>query len=85
MLYEVITMKNKGFTLIELLAVVMVLGIIALIAVPSVSNIIAKSKKDALLVTANNLVSTAKNYYLNKMLLDDELNQAVSFSRNNFV
>jgi prepilin-type N-terminal cleavage/methylation domain-containing protein len=72
--------KNKGFTLIELLAVVMVLGIIALISVPSVSGLLAKSKKDALLTTANNLVSTAKNYYLNKMLLDDELNQAVSIN-----
>ncbi len=73
-------LKNKGFTLIELLAVVMVLGIIALIAVPSINGLIAKSKKDALLVTANNLVSTAKNYYLNKVLEEDELDQAISFN-----
>ena len=31
---------KKGFTLIELLAVILVLGIIALIAVPKVVNII---------------------------------------------
>ena len=33
-------MKNKGFTLIELLAVILILGIIALIAIPSVNKVV---------------------------------------------
>ncbi len=36
-------LKNqKGFTLVELLAVIVILGIIAAIAIPSIGNIIDK-------------------------------------------
>ncbi len=73
-------MKNKGFTLIELLAVVMVLGIIAIIAVPSINGLLDKSKKDTLFATANNLVDTAKQYYMNNVLVNDGLASPVSLS-----
>ena len=35
---------KKGFTLIELLAVILILGIIALIAIPTVNNIISEAR-----------------------------------------
>ena len=38
-------MKSKGFILIELLAVIIILGILILIAIPSVTNYINNSRK----------------------------------------
>lgn len=41
-------MKNKkGFTLLELLAVIVILGVIMLIAVPAISNVQTNNKKKA--------------------------------------
>lgn len=39
-------MNKKGFTLVELLGVVVILGIVLTIAIPSVSNYIDKSKRE---------------------------------------
>jgi len=42
-------LNNKGFTLVELLAVVTILGVLMLIAIPSISSMIEKSRKEAYL------------------------------------
>jgi prepilin-type N-terminal cleavage/methylation domain-containing protein len=39
--------KKKGFTLVELLAVIVILAIILAIAVPSITNMVANSRKAA--------------------------------------
>lgn len=56
-------MKNeKGLTLIELLAVIVILGIIAAIAVPSIANIIEKSRFDAIKADGIQVLNAAKIY-----------------------
>ncbi|MFP7444114.1 prepilin-type N-terminal cleavage/methylation domain-containing protein [Bacillus infantis] len=56
-------LKNeKGLTLIELLAVIVILGIIAAIAIPSIGGIIKKSENDAKVAEGLQIISAAKMY-----------------------
>lgn len=56
-------LKNeKGLTLVELLAVIVILGIVAAIAIPSIGSIIQKSKEDAVKADAITVINAAKTY-----------------------
>ena len=61
--------KTNGFTLIELLAVIVILAIILIIAVPSIANIIKKSREDSYLSQVE-LIEKAAGLYASKYLLD---------------
>jgi type IV pilus assembly protein PilA len=54
-------LKNqRGMTLVELLAVIVILGIISAIAVPSIGQVINKTKTDAHVANAQQMVNAAK-------------------------
>lgn len=64
--------NKKGFTLMELLAVILILGILSLIAVPNVISIVENNKKDIMLSDARKLISQAKyQVNINKDIRDD--------------
>lgn len=49
--------NKKGFTLIELIAVIVIIGLLFVIAVPSVSKYMEQSKKQTLITTINNYIN----------------------------
>ena len=53
--------KNKGFTLIELLAVIVILGLLMAIAIPSVTKYITQSRKKTLTNTISNYAAALTN------------------------
>ena len=63
--------KNKGFTLIELLAVILILGIIALIAIPTVNSILKESRTGAWKSTASQMTKAAENYFQLKQIKNE--------------
>lgn len=61
-------MKNKkGFTLIELLAIIVILGIIALLIVPAVTDVITDSEKDITARSAENYVKAVNQALIKRL------------------
>lgn len=55
-------LNRKGFTLVEMLAVVIILGILATIMVPTITAVIEKNKEDNLDNLKKSIISAAKVY-----------------------
>lgn len=56
-----INMNNKGFTLIELLAVIVIMGILMMIAIPAISRAILNARKDTFATTAKKYLDAVRN------------------------
>ena len=54
--------RKNGFTLIELLAVIIILGILMIIAIPSVTSYINNSRKSAYVDSAREIIAGARNF-----------------------
>ena len=69
--------KKNGFTLIELLAVIVILGIIMLIAIPNIISTLDKNKKDTLLKDAQRMVSAAEYKMTNPSSEEPNANKVI--------
>lgn len=65
--------NEKGLTLVELLAVIVILGIVAAIAVPSIGSVIQKSRENAVKADALEVLNAAKTYVAEQGVPTDEI------------
>ncbi len=62
---------EKGFTLIELLAVIVILGVLMMVAIPMMSKYIDNARRDAFADTAKTYIQSARYMMLNDSFLCD--------------
>ena len=75
-----ILMKDKkGFTLIELLAVILVLGIIALIAISTINKKVEDARKEAFRATAYGIIESGELYYTEDLIKEGFTSENVIF------
>ena len=53
-------LNKKGFTLVELLAVIVILGVLMIVAIPAMSRYIENSRKDVFVNNAKRYISAAR-------------------------
>lgn len=54
-------MKKNGFTIVELIAVIVILGLIGIVIVPTVNNAIEKQRKKAFITSVSGILATVKS------------------------
>ncbi|MED4978398.1 prepilin-type N-terminal cleavage/methylation domain-containing protein [Geobacillus stearothermophilus] len=76
-MFKRVLKNERGLTLIELLAVIVILGIIAAIAIPSIGGIINKSKNDAKIAEGIQIINAAKMYMTANSFTPDSANSSI--------
>ena len=63
--------KKNGFTLVELLAVIVILAVILVIAMPKISEVIKKTRLSSLEATTKMIINSAEKKYTENQVLDN--------------
>ena len=61
-------MKNRGFTLVEILAVITLIGVLALITIPTIDAVIKSTREKGYENQKEVILSAAKDYGASKMM-----------------
>ena len=73
-----IVKKKNGFTLVELLAVIVILAIILIIAMPKISEVIKKTRLSSLEATTKMIINSAEKKYTENQVLEQDTNISCS-------
>ena len=66
--------RKKGFTLVELLAVIVILAVILVIAMPKISEVIKKTRLSSLEATTKMIINSAEKKYTENQVLEQGTN-----------
>jgi len=82
-----VAMKNKGFTLIELLAVIILIGLIAVITIPKITKQVEDSKKNIAKSSAYSYKKAVNEYTLGQQMNKNiiELNGEYEITENGYL
>ena len=75
-------MNKKAFTLVELLAVIIIIGLIAVITLPKISDSLENSKKNLSTTSAQGYTKTIDEYILKKQINKEKLNLSGTYNIN---
>lgn len=76
-------LKENGFTLVELLAVIVILGIILIITIPTILNVMGSAKKKSFEVYANKSIKSANEKYFQGVMTGSPYSECIVYNIKN--
>lgn len=78
-------MKKNGFTLIEIIAIIVLLGVISLIFVPSIREILKENRERVYSTYRKNMILASETYMIDNNIFVTSIENVVYIDLNNLI